>query len=32
MMADMGTDDVVEQMRINEAKVTVDGGCGPTGK
>lgn len=32
MMADVCTDDVVEEMRVDEAEVAVDGGCGAAGE
>jgi len=28
MMADMGADDLMEEMSVNETKVPVDRGCG----
>lgn len=30
VMADMGTDDIVEEMGIDEAKVTINGSSGTT--
>lgn len=32
MMADVGPDNVMEEVRINEAEVTVDSGGGTTGE
>lgn len=32
MMADVGADDVMEEMGIDEAKVTVNGGSGTAGE
>lgn len=32
VVADVGADDVVEEMGIDEAEVAVDGGGGATGK
>lgn len=32
MVADVGANDVVEEMSVNEAEIAVDGGSGTTGE